>query len=51
MREEKKEMKVEKKKPSEPKVLAYRRACKKSANGTGLSHYIFIDNKKGRAGR
>ncbi len=44
-------MKVEKKKLSETKVLAHRRACKKSANGTGLSHYIFLDDKKGKAGR
>lgn len=37
-------MKDERKKVSKTKVVAYRRACKKSADGTGLSHYIFAEN-------
>ena len=28
------------------KVIAYRRSCKKTADGTGLSHYIMMDAKK-----
>ena len=28
------------------KVIAYRRTCKKSADSTGLSHYILMDKKK-----
>lgn len=41
-------MKGEQKKVSKTKMVAYRRACKKSADGTGLSHYIFAENGKGK---
>ena len=34
------------KKADEKKVVAYRRACKRPADGTGLSHYIMMDAKK-----
>ena len=34
------------KKAKQAKVIAYRRACKASADGTGLSHYILMDRKK-----
>ncbi len=27
-------------------VIAYRKTCKASAKGTGLSHYILMDRKK-----
>ena len=39
-------MKKEVKKSGEVKVMAYRRACPKKADGTGLSHYILMDAKK-----
>ena len=39
-------MKKEGKKSEGKKVIAYRRACKKAADGTGLSHYIMMDAKK-----
>ena len=28
------------------KVIAYRRACKGKADGTGLAHYVMADAKK-----
>ncbi|MHB1347596.1 MAG: modified peptide precursor CbpA [Candidatus Humimicrobiaceae bacterium] len=38
-------MKIENQKTSEPKkVIGFRKTCKVS--GTGLSHYILIDNSK-----
>lgn len=33
-------------KAKQAKAIAYRRACKASADGTGLSHYILMDQKK-----
>jgi modified peptide precursor CbpA len=33
-----------KKKKKEKKVVGYRKSCK--AKGTGLSHYILVDNTK-----
>lgn len=39
-------MKKEVKKTGQKEVIAYRRACKKAADGTGLSHYIMMDPKR-----
>ncbi len=44
-------MKNEKKTVNEKKVLSYRRTCKQNAKGTGLSHYIFIDNSGSKKNR
>jgi modified peptide precursor CbpA len=37
-------MKKEEKKTRNPEILAHRKSCK--AEGTGLSHYILIDEAK-----
>lgn len=39
------------KKTAGKKVLAYRRTCKKDSDGTGLSHYIFMSNKRRKTNR
>lgn len=39
----------ESKKTAKTKVIAYRRSCKATGDNTGLSHYVFLEEKSNQA--